>query len=175
MIKIIFVFSTSFLSIIFLLGCKQKTADKAQKLETSFFDFFEFSQADSLLINARFSECGEWSGHKEEIIINADKNRNFYAHYKVYPYNCDSLKYYYANENLKPKLDKTIRLNDEGKQSIIDYIKRLTQSKITEKFPGHAGNIFSIVKSDSTLIINVYDNKQYDVDSYNKLVTALFK
>jgi hypothetical protein len=173
--KILFAFLTSLLLLIFLASCQQKTEHKEQYLETSFFDPFEFSQADSLLINARFSECGEWSGHKEKIIIYADKNGNFHAHYKVYPYNCDSLKYYYANENLKPKFDKTIALNDKGKQSIIDYIKRLTQSKITEQFPGHAGNVFSVVKSDSTLIINVYDRKQYDLDSYNKLITELFK
>jgi hypothetical protein len=173
--KILFAFLTSPLLLIFLSSCQQKTEHKDQYSEISFFDPFEFSQADSLLINARFSECGEWSGHKEEIIIDADKNGNFHAHYKVYPYNCDSLKYYYANENLKPKFDKAITLNDKGKQSIIDYIKRLTQSKITEQFPGHAGNVFSVVKSDSTLIINVYDRKQYDLDSYNKLVTELFK
>jgi hypothetical protein len=173
--KIVFAFLSSLLIFIFIPSCKQKIKDEEQYPKTSFFDPFEFSKANSLLISARFSECGEWSGHKEEIIIDADKNGNFHAHYKVYPYNCDSLKYYYANENLKPKFDKTIELNDKRKQSIIDYIKRLTQSKITEQFPRHAGNIFSIIKSDSTLIINVYDRKQYDVDSYNKLVTELFK
>ena len=162
------------LSILFLLGCGQKSRQEGQYPYSNIFSFLELSKTDSIYIAARFSECGEWGGHKEEIIIDADQNRNIYVHHKIYPYNCDSLEFYYANDNLEPSFNTTVSLTDEGRQSIRDYIQRLTQSKINEAFPGHAGNYFSIITSDSTFI-KVYDDKQDDVDSYNKLVSELFK
>jgi hypothetical protein len=46
---------------------------------------------------------------------------------------------------------------------------------MTERFPGHAGNRFSVISSDSTLLIQVYDSKEFDVKSYKQLVAELFK
>jgi len=61
-----------------------------------------------LRIEARFSECGEWSGHKEEIIVSSDRKENIYATYKISPFNCDSLDYYYGKNDLAPTSSKTI-------------------------------------------------------------------
>src|SRR6476661_6011272 len=142
--KIVFPFSFLLLLIYFLLGCKQKSKQVSEYSHSNIFSFLELTETDSIYIVARFSECGEWGGHKEEIIIDADQNRNIYAHHKIYPYNCDSLKFYYANDNLKPKRNTTVTLTDKGKQSVRDYIQRMAQSKTNETFPGHAGNYFSI-------------------------------
>jgi len=110
-----FVSFFSLLLMVLLLSCEPKTEQTNKYSELSYSDFFLLTQADSIYINTRFSECGEWGGHKEEIIINADKDRRLYLHYKTYPYNCDSLKFYYGKGNLKPKVDKTISLTDKGK------------------------------------------------------------
>jgi len=170
---------TFFFSIILLTACnpKQQTEHYSRNSIT-FFDPIKFStqnNKNTFKIEARFSECGEWGGHKEEIIIFADTSRMFYATYKVFPFNCDSLPYYNYKENLTPTIIKTIVLNDTTKKSIIDYILRLTQSKITERFPGHAGNFFSIANSDSTFYIQVYDSKEFDIKSFRQLVTELIK
>jgi hypothetical protein len=173
--KTIFSLSFLLLSIFFLLGCRQKSSRTSKKSHSNIFSFLKLSQTDSIYITARFSECGEWGGHKEEIIINADERWNTYVHYKVFPYNCDSINFYYSNDNLLPKIDTIINLSDRGKQSIKEYIQRLAQSKVMEEFPGHAGDYFSVVTSDSALIIKVYDDKLSNVDSFNKLVSGLFK
>lgn len=50
---------------------------------------------NSLTINARFNECGEWGGDKDRITISVDREtRNVFADYNVYPFNCDSIPYY---------------------------------------------------------------------------------
>jgi hypothetical protein len=91
-------------------------------------------QTSNLSIEARFSECGEWGGHKERIIVFADTNMNIHARYLVYPYNCDSLKFYYGNENLFPVVDTTIRVGDSEKQSLTDYLQRIMEAKWLRDF-----------------------------------------
>ena len=61
------------------------------------------------------------------------------------------------------------------KKPILDYIQRLTRSKIAEQFPGHAGNIFKIINSDSTFVLSVYSSDKADMDSYMQLAKELFK
>lgn len=174
-----FLLITSLFTIIILAACSQQKEKKGDDREyVAFFDSTEttsISKTNNLKIEARFSECGEWGGHKEDILITLNKDKRFYATYKIYPFNCDSLDYYYTNENIAPVFTKTILLNDTTKKSIIDYIQRLRESKITERFPGHAGHFFSVVNSDSTFYIQVYDNKEFDIKSFKQLVTELTK
>jgi len=87
---------------------------------------------------------------------------------------CDSIGVYYGTpEFQKLELEKTLKLNEGNKASISAYIERMVKSKIEERFPGHAGNLSSIINSDSTLLIEVYDDKKFDVESYNQLLTEL--
>jgi hypothetical protein len=159
-----------------LTKCKQKIKE-GQKAEVAFFDPLKLgatNQTSNISFEARFDECGEWGGHKEKITVFADSNMSIHATYHVFPFNCDSLDYY-TDLNLKPTVEKTIVLNDQDKESISGYIQRLTQSKITERFPGHSGNLFTLKNSDSTLFIQVYDRNEATVTSYKRLVTDLFE
>ena len=171
-------FYATLVTLIILTACKQQKVDKVEENKESivFFDPIELgstNQLSNLKIEARFSECGEWGGHKEEIIVSSDRKENISATYNIYPFNCDSLDYYYGKNDLTPTSSKTILLNEKTKKAIVDYIHRLTQSKIAERFPGHAGNLFSIVNTDSSLNIQVYDNKDFDVKSFRQLVVEL--
>ncbi|MFZ4400460.1 MAG: hypothetical protein ACOYO1_10530 [Bacteroidales bacterium] len=106
--------------------------------------------------------------------VYAKIDKEFYLSYQKFKVNCDSIgDNYGAAEFQKLEFQKTIKLNHDNKKSISAYIHRLAKSKIGERFPGHAGNSFSVVKSDSTLIIKVYDYNIYDIKSYNKLMTEL--
>ena len=88
--------------------------------------------------------------------------------------NCDSIgKYYGTPDFQKLEIEKTLKLNDANKKSISGYIQRMVKSKVEERYPGHAGNSFSVIKSDSSLIIDVYSGGSYSVDSYNRLLTEL--
>jgi hypothetical protein len=136
------------------------------------------NQTGYLSIETRFSECGEWGGHKEQIIIQADSDNSFHANYTVFPYDCDSLPYYIGINNLKPIINKTVAVNDKEKKSILDYVQRLMQSKIDERaFDGatNAGNIFTLTNSDSSLFISLYNNKLSDIESYKQLITELYR
>jgi hypothetical protein len=167
--------------IVSCLSCKQLTPAVERVTEVTFFDPMEFGAVNSegrLSIEARFSECGEWGGHKEEIVIYADSSETFHADYRVFPYNCDSLSYYIGNKNLKPVISKTVTIQEKDKKAIIAYIQRLTQSKINERLidgASNAGNVFSIANPDSTFFISVRNRKDADANSYNKLVHELFE
>jgi hypothetical protein len=161
-------------------SCKDSTRAVRQNTEVSFFDPMEFGAVNNsgrLSIETRFSECGEWGGHKEQITVYADSNKTFHADYRVFPFNCDSLPYYVGNENPKLVINKTVDVHDKQKKAIIEYIARLTQSKINERFvdgASNTGNVFSITNSDSTFFIWVRNREDADANSYNKLVHELF-
>jgi hypothetical protein len=46
-------------------------------------------------------------------------------------------------------------------------------SKVEEKFPGNAGNSFSVINCDSTLVIKVYDFNSRNLKSYSTLLEEL--
>ncbi len=154
-----------------------KQIDEINKQNNTFFDEADlgaFGSKTKLLINAKFSECGEWGGHKEKMVVYSKADKEFYLDYQKYKVNCDSIGAYYGTPNFqKIELEKTIKLNNIDKKSISDYIHRIVKSKIEERHAGHAGNSFSVIKSDSTLLINVYDSKEYDIISYNRLINEL--
>src|SRR5213593_3774080 len=107
--KICFYLSILLFAQIILSKCKQPNNSDELKREVEFFDpivLGALNNTRNLTIETRFSECGEWSGHLEKIIIFADSIRRIYADYQVYPYNCDSLKYYYGNHDLSPVTEK---------------------------------------------------------------------
>ena len=161
------------LTFILFPNCK----NTVQNERVHFFEALEIGKTkrnSNFLIEARFSECGEWGGHSEKINLYSDTNLNIYAWYQVYSYNCDSLYFYYGNENLNPIIEKDKLLGDKEKQSIKDYIQRLSQAKIIERFPGHSGNVFLVANSDSSLFIKVYDRTEENVNSFNKLTNELF-
>ena len=166
----------------FLFACNNSTstdkrADNSIETINTFFDEADlgsFGSDTRLYLNAQFRECGEWGGHEEKMVVFAKEDKEFYLNYKKFKVNCDSIgKYYGTPDFQKLEIEKTLRLNDVNKKSISNYIQRIAKSKVEERYPGHAGNSFSVIKSDSTLIISVYDNKKYDIDSYNKLLTEL--
>lgn len=52
-------------------------------------------------------------------------------------------------------------------------MQRLVYSKILEKHSGHAGQNFGIIKTDSTLIIDVYDVNPNNFKNYKELQKKL--
>ena len=165
------------MTIMILISCSQKQDKKVYSPKSmNFFDarvIRENIKPDTLKIETRFSECGEWGGHQEHIIITSDKDKRFYATYKIFPFNCDSLDFYYGKKNLASILNKTIQLNQTTKKSILDYLQRLTLSNNEQKIIGHAGNIFKVFNSDSTINIQVYNMNNSYVKSYEQLIIEL--
>lgn len=159
-------------------SCKMKSGGTAYSVGSLDFEpdnFGLYNSMSSLDIRTKFSECGEWGGHEEVINITTNEQTVLHANYAVYPFKCDSLEYYIGRKDLQPTLIKQTVLDPKKKKFIMEYIVRLTRSKMTEQFPGHSGNSFIVVNSDSTLHIDVYSSKAQDLKSYQKLVTELFE
>lgn len=164
------VVSSILLSCILVTSCLDKKDD-------SFFDELELGAAGSetrLIFYANFDECGEWGGHKEDLIIFAKSDKNFYATFKKSKVDCDKVGALYGTPEFhQPDLEKTFKLNNSHKEAIREYMQRLVYSKISEKHPGHAGQNFGIIKTDSTLIIDVYDVNPNNFKNYKELQKKL--
>ncbi|UOK42131.1 MULTISPECIES: hypothetical protein [Flavobacterium] len=168
-----FIFLT--ISIIFL-SCQSKIEKNEPSSKITFFEensLGDFNSDLKLILNARFNECGEWGGHEEEMVIYAEPEKGFFLNYKKFKVNCESINDTNIDPSQNLELSKTIKLNNNNKKSITDYLERILKSKIEENFLGHAGNTFSAIKSDSTLFIRVYDKKKANIQSYNQLQREL--
>ena len=167
------------LCLIFLLislSCSKKKDDNQVQLN-DFFDPITLGATgvdNNLKINASFSECGEWGGHSEDLKIFAKKGnyKDYFLNYIKTKIDCD--KRDSRGVNIETIVtDRTIRLTKSNKRSIIEFMKRMIQSKVEERFPGHAGDSFSIINSDSTFVIKVYDYSSENLKSYNQLLSEL--
>ncbi|MDJ1503694.1 hypothetical protein [Xanthocytophaga agilis] len=136
-----------------------------------FFDEIDLGSSGSekrLLIETYFDECGEWGGHREMMTIYAKRDMNFYLDYEKYRITCGS-----AYNDQKVEYKKTLKLDASNKKSITEYIQYMVNAKIVEHYPGHAGYTFNILKSDSTLLINVYSQDLSNIESYQQLQKGL--
>ncbi|MDD2476845.1 MAG: hypothetical protein PHI32_13170 [Dysgonamonadaceae bacterium] len=134
-------------------------------------------------LNIKFSECGEWGGHEENILITTKNDENFYLHYQKYCVECenmvlykDSIGSYYAP--FKEMTDSfTLVMNEKHKKSIYKFTHELLSAKFREKFPGHAGNRFYLKKfeglSGDELIISFYGKDDQLMANYNQLLIEL--
>lgn len=164
--------------ILFALACnkkQEKISNTEIEGDSVFFDPINLGSSGSkenLEINSFFSECGEWGGHSEKMIIYATRNEQFYLNYEKTKIDCN--KRDNKGVNIQTViLKKTIKLNTKEKKAITNYMQRMVLSKLAERFPGNSGNEFSIIKSDSTFVIDVYDSNDYNLKSYNELLSEL--
>lgn len=168
------------MSIIMFASCnkdkKKENQNEAEKSEVSFFqpaDLGAFGSPTRLILYANFDECGEWGGHKESFEIFAKEDKEFYAKYKRTKVDCDKVGALYGKpEFQQPYVDKEIKLAAKQKTAINNYLEQLIRSKIKEGFPGNAGQNFGAIKTDSTLIIDVYDSQKVNLKNYNTLLKA---
>ena len=159
---------------------KNETINKSENQlikEKQKFDFSSlgyYGNKKELLINVEFSECGEWGGHQEKIVIHTKEDSKSILNYQKFRVDCDSIDYLTNGRPIQIKeLEKEIELKNENKLAITDYMRRMMESKIEEYFMGDAANCYSIALSDSTLVIQVCDEREITVQSYNKLLKEL--
>ena len=165
------------------------SCDNKEKSLTRDVDFFpnETSQYHGtrkiMDLNVKFSECGEWGGHEENIFITTQSDENFYLHYQKYCVDCDnmvliedSIGSYYAP--FKKLIDScTVIMNESHKNSIYKFSHNLLSAKFREKFPGHAGNRFYLKKykgfSGDGFCISFYGFDSKLLNDYNEFIKEL--
>lgn len=171
------------LSILFLLISCEKKLNRIQgeevEIEKDTITIFDstdlgaFGSPAKLLIYANFDECGEWGGHEETFEISTETGYNFYAIYKRTKVDCDKINELYGTPNFQqPDVSKEILLSENNIIAINNYLSTLVKSKIKERFPGHSGQRYGAINSDSTFVINIYDNNKENLDNYNKLLES---
>ena|SRR5690606_4404549 len=167
------------LFLIILNSCNEKKIDTENKIIKEEIIFFEpadlgaFGSDTRFIIYAHFDECGEWGGHEESFEIFSKEDKNFYAKYLRTKVDCEKLGELYGKpEFQQPLLNKEFKLTESNIIAINNYLSNLLKSKISERFPGHAGQTFGAMKSDSTFIIDVYDSNKKNLNNYNTLLKS---
>ena len=167
---------------IFMISCcniKSVKDDISKSNKNDKLDFFQAYDLGSsgsktrLIIYANFDECGEWGGHTEKFEIFSKRDKEFYANYTRTKVDCNKVGELYGKpEFQRPYINKEINVGYKQKIAINDYLLSLIKSKINENFVGHAGQNFGAIKTDSTLVIDVYDHDKKNLQNYNKLLNA---
>lgn len=126
-----------------------------------------------MTLDVRYAECGEWGGHKEKLEI-IDSAKKLFLTYKIYGFNCDSLDYYYYNDNPPILSSKSKFLERQDLAEISLYIQKLCQAKLEENLGFHAGEVYSVHNANSTLSIRYTGFDSLINVSYKKLLAFLF-
>jgi hypothetical protein len=150
-------------------GCNQNV--NAQRGDyDKFNDLIKYS---GMTLETRYAECGEWGGHQEKLEI-TDSGKTLFLTYKVYRFNCDSLDYYYFNDNPPILSLKYKFLERQDLSEISRYILKLCQAKLDESLGFHAVEVYSVRNENSTLSIR-YSGFDSSINmSYKKLLAFLF-
>jgi len=167
-----------FLVLFLFFSCEEKVSQNGNRLFFGEVNTYGQNERTLLNINARFSECGEWGGNKENLKIFVknkniyEQNKEIYLEYIKIKMDCGT-----SEKMTQPKESventKTILLNDENLNAITEYIEKMVNSKRYEEFPGHAGNSFSVYNSDSTLVVRNYSNDSKNERNFRKLMSKL--
>jgi len=173
-------FVSTIFAILLLTSCKspsrtQRILKEMQK-EKTFFDPVELGSGGSngnFIIKAYIEDCGEWGGHYEQMKLYAlHKEKNIFLAYKKTNVDCNRQESdsTYLQDTI---VSKTIKLSKANEKAIVSFLSELTTLKITSRFPGHAGNQFEVIKSDSTFYIKLYDGRKASLKNYKKLLEKL--
>ncbi len=126
-----------------------------------------------MTLEVRYAECGEWGGHQEKLEI-IDSTKKLLLTYKIYRFNCDSLDYYYYNDNPPLLSSKSKFLEGQDLAEISQYIQKLSQAKLEETCCFHAGEVYSVCNGNSSLVIRYTGFDPLINMSYKKLLAFLF-
>lgn len=155
------------------IGCTQKI--NAQQGQDEYFENLRALQNYSgMTFNVRYAECGEWGGHEEKLEI-IDSIKKLLIKYTVYRYDCDSLDYYYYNNNPPIFLSKSKFLDRKDLAEISLYTQQLSQAKLNQSLPFHAGEFYSVCNKDSSFLIRFIGFNDSLTISYKKLIKILFE
>ena len=142
-------------STIFLVSCvTQRDKQHVWKLkhvkESNPLGFL--SPEDTLTLTARFSECGEFGGHKETFKIFNNYKKEYFA---IYTRDSIDLK---CPTDFEQKAviiqDTTFRLTYKQQKQIIKYLDKLYERVITSKYPSNTADYFTAQTKYSGLLLN---------------------
>lgn len=150
-------------------SCNKKENRITTSDELTFFNPVDLGARGSknrIIISAKFDECGEWGGHKETLEVLGKEDNSLYLKYSKNKTTCDN-----QDDNLT--LIKEIKLDRNKQNAIINYLNNLMKNKIQEGIVDHSGKEFSVLKTDSSFYIHIYDNNSINEKYYDNLLEQL--
>jgi len=170
---------------ILLSSCDLRNNDNSNEL--SFPDFSDelFSPLslvggkDTLKIIVQSSECGEWGGHQDYLLISTDSKRQITARLTVDTVSCDKI----INKNGVGVLDDFQRvivfdstkiLNDSDEEMLSKMLQRLLELKLRSELHSNHGDNFKVEYTDGSLFFNYWNSGNYYDTYYWKTRMQLF-
>ncbi len=149
------------------------SAQEKQIPSTEFFNVDNFTR-DTLYIKSRFIECGEWGGHLEISKVYL-KGEDIYINYQKFDADCNTIKYNNGETTQKLVQSITKILLDKVKLLIRRYMHNLVDAKFREPVIMHAGYIFEVKKTDSSINIRVYTWGETTKNEYQDFIRQLLE
>ena len=84
-------------------------------------------------IISRFSDCGEWGGHKEKFLIKAASKDSVFCIFKIYTVDCDTAMKEGFSISQKFLKDTMFILNEQMTGSFKNYFEKMLSSKLSHR------------------------------------------
>lgn len=139
--------TSPFILLVFIFGCRGNQIQNSEvetKIQKIKFEApknplgFMYSH-DTLILSARFSECGEFGGHTEVFKV-FSKGEKYFANYFKDSVTADCP--YPVDENKIMVADTTFELQVKHEKFIVEYLEDLFQQSLKGKLGSHAVDIF---------------------------------
>jgi len=128
--------------------------------------FYKFHAEDTLMIYARFSECGEWGGHREIFKIYRDTNNNFISNFIKDTVKCEEDDFIEYKGKIVFSFSKTLTTEDQI--LIQNYLWNLQKEDLKgNDFP--YSNLYIAKSNNLSIAITGY------WDEFNELKTRILK
>jgi hypothetical protein len=129
-------------------------------------------QTDTLTLKARFSECGEFGGHKEKIILFCNYKREYFAKFTRDSIDLDCPANF---ENSAVIIKDTLfKINTQKEKIVLKYIDKLYKRALTNKPPYASFDYFeAYTRHKSLSVSSIEDPKSWN--EFRKLQIELLK
>lgn len=129
-------------------------------------------QNDTLKLTARFSECGEFGGHKEKIQIYRNHKREYFAIFTKDSIDLDCSNDFEENAILIK--DTVLKINISKEKLVLKYLNQLYKRSITGKTINHSNNYFRATTNHTGLSLST-DELEKNWNEFRKLQISLLK
>lgn len=165
---------TLILFLTFFISCSDKESFKTSSNERPKYaleNILNYNKEDSIFIESRFADCGEWGGHNEIIKIyrSEQKLKLTYIKFKVDCEIRDSTGSIIQDKKFK----KHILLSNSQKLALMKYVNELMKFKFLKDEISHSGNSFALSNTKGDLKISHFGNQPLLLTSYNNLMSSL--
>jgi hypothetical protein len=134
---------------------------------------------DTLKILIQISDCGEWGGHRESIILHRDSDDRILARFIMDTVPCGRIieKGGYGVLDDKTRviiLDTTKLLNLGDEKLMSEFLQRLLELYLKNEVHSNAGSQFQVINTNSTLYLSYWNSGDCRDTYYGKIRQQVF-